>query len=511
MKTKSLLITLLALCLVSCNGYFSDMNVRNEYEPDIEAVMGDVNQYPSLIGGAYTKLWGYMLASGPGTFGLGTHADQYTASASNWNLMSWLYRANYEKPEINNTRAAASFPKALWYDYYGVISTLTNMLRTMKNSETPMIYKESGNDATYKILANNYFLLGMAYTEMALLFDKCLLITEETDIQNVTADDFKEAKVIQETALDYLNKCIEICQQHPGFDNFGGLFPQNAVVNGDKLERMANFMAARALAYFPRTNTESVDWNRVLTYTNKSLDQNIFAHMPDDSNFDVWAIVIAGHRNKQWVRVNMRIIKMMAPDDPNVKWPMPGNWSYSKNGDIPEVTTPDARIKKYFIYTTNPAAGNGGSFGYGLNYSPYVLSEKYNASANPDGVGDIYLFMESEADLLRAEALANTGGLSEAAALVNKTRVTNGGLHDITASSSKDEIIRAIYYERFVESDFAYHITPFYDRRRTPVDEFQITTHSFRQIPVPKVEIDFYGLDDYSFGGPDDANPKYKF
>ena len=509
MKTKAILISLLTLGLVSCNGYFSDMKVRDEYHPDIEAVMGDINQYPSLIAGAYANLWDYMLNYESETWGLATEADQYAAGAGNWNLRNFMYYDKYEKAEIDNTDASSSFPKDIWYDYYSVISTVTNMLRTMKADAT-MVYKEAGEDVTYKVLANNYFLLGMAYTELALLFDKCLAITEDTDLGNVSAEDFKPASEIQTLALSYLDKCIELCKAHT-FDNFAGVFPGGSVANNNKLMRMANFMAARVLAYFPRTNKETVDWSKVLGYINTGLDQDVFSTQPDETTYDAWSLAVAGHRNSQWVRINLRIIKMMAPNDPNVKWPMPQGWDYSKEGDIPDVTTDDKRVKSYFIYTTDPQAPIGTSYGTWEYYSPYLLSEKYNASGNPDGKGKIYLFMKSESDLIRAEALAQTGKLSDAATIVNQTRVTNGGLTDITASSSKDAILRAIYYERFVECDFAYHITPFYDRRRTPIDEFQITTQSFRQLPVPKVELEFYDMEGYTFGGPRDAYPQYKF
>jgi len=127
MKTKSILISLLTLCLVSCNGYFSDMKVRDEYHPDIAAVMGDINQYPSLIAGAYANLWDYMLNYESETWGLATEADQYAAGAGNWNLRNFMYRDKYEKEEINNSDASSSFPKDIWYDYYSVISTVTNM------------------------------------------------------------------------------------------------------------------------------------------------------------------------------------------------------------------------------------------------------------------------------------------------------------------------------------------------------------------------------------------------
>lgn len=44
------------------------MDIDNEYDPDIETVMGDINQYPSLIGGGYSNWWNHMLYSDGNTW-----------------------------------------------------------------------------------------------------------------------------------------------------------------------------------------------------------------------------------------------------------------------------------------------------------------------------------------------------------------------------------------------------------------------------------------------------------
>lgn len=125
-----------------------------------------------------------------------------------------------------------------------------------------------------------------------------------------------------------------------------------------------------------------------------------------------------------------------------------------------------------------------------------------------NGEGDMYLFTKTESDLLYAEALLNTNGAVDAADIINVTRVGRGGL---PAATVADDLTRALYYERFVECDFVYPATSLFDRRRTPIDEFQITTRSFRQLPVPVIELKAFGLETYTFGGEQDANPNYKF
>ena len=115
----------ICLFLAACEPYFSGLDIKNDHEPDISTVMGDINQYPSLIGGAYNNWWHHMLAANDGdTWTFSTNSDAMTAGAGNWNLQTYYYRTDYEKPMIDNTDQNAGFPKTLWYNHYSKISTV---------------------------------------------------------------------------------------------------------------------------------------------------------------------------------------------------------------------------------------------------------------------------------------------------------------------------------------------------------------------------------------------------
>lgn len=516
MKAKTLVMAAAAaLCLSSCDGYFSNMDIPNEYAPDINVVMGDINQYPSLVKGAYVNYWQYMLGyDTEPSWNMSTNADIFTPSAGNWDMKTYYYHySGFEKPELANTDPSSSAPKARWYNFYSIINTVRSMLSKM--NEGDLVYTEGGKDMNFKLYANNYFLLGIAYAEMALCFDKCFLLTENTDVETITKDDIRPSSEIRDAALGYLDKCIDICRNNT-FSNFDGTFPGNAVGDNTKLMQVANFMAARLLAYYPRTNkADTPDWKKVLEYARNALTEDICAEMPaNEATYGCWSQAVAGYHTSQWVRPSMRIIAMMAPDDKGAVWPIPKDYSFAKDGPMPKVVNcPDARLNnpEYFVYTDVVTTGSGAQFNN--SYSSYYMGEKnrFSLTGQPSGEGTLYLFTKTESDLIYAEALANNGKLAEAAALVNLTHKNVGGMTDIDASSSKDKIIESVYYEMFVECCFASSATGWYNRRRTPVDKFQLTTRSYRELPVPKVEIDFYGLEDYTFGGPRDEYKEYQF
>lgn len=507
MKTKVYLLSLLTTLLVtSCDGYFSGMNIKNEYAPDINTVMNDASQYPSLLSGVCTSYWSALLGYGnEAIWPLSSSADQYAPGAGNFNFKTWAYYDGFEKPEIDNSNESATFPKAIWYDFYGMINTLKNILTAIDNGA---IYTEGGQDATYKILANSYFLMGACYTEMALLFDQCFIITETTDVSAITGESLEPASTVQATALDYFDRCIRICNEQGDFSNLSGMFPNNTMATGSKLKQLANFMAARCLAYFPRTKEEtaSVDWNRVLNYAKDGLTEDIVATLPNN-DYSQWTLVQNAAPTGGWARIGMRILKMMCPDDPNAQWPLPRD--FESTSTLPELSSPDHRLLTDFVYTPDHRSPAGTSFTGYTNYSPYSLN-RFNDYA-VDGNGDEYLYTKTESELIYAEALLNTCRSGDAVTLINVTRQGRGRLNDLTAASTKDEVTRALYYERFVECDFPYPATSFYDRRRTPVDEFQLTTRSFRQLPVPCYELNTYGVENYTFGGEMDANSNYKF
>lgn len=506
MKAKIYLLSLLAVFFSSCDGYFSDMDIKNEYSPSIETVMGDANQYPSLLSGVCTSYWGALLGWGnEAIWPMGTVSDQYAPGAGNFNLTTWSYYDGFEKPEIDNSNESATFPKALWYDFYGMINTLKNVLAGIEGGA---VYTESGQETNYKILANAYFLMGTVYTEMALFFDQAFILTETTDVSTITAEDLRPASEVQAKALWYLDECIKICNEKGNFTNLAGLFPNNTMATGNQLKQLANFMAARCLAYFPRTKaeTEALDWNKVLGYAKDALQEDIIATLPNP-DYGQWTLIQNASPQGGWARVGMRILEMMCPNDPNAVWPIPRD--FEATSTLPEFTSPDKRLTTDFEYTPDHKSPAGVSFSGYQKYSPYSIVRFCDYRFSDEG--DMYLYTKTESDLIYAEALMNTNNAGAAADIINVTRVGRGELEAVSATTAPDELTRALYYERFIECDFPYPATAFFDRRRVPLDEFQLTTRSFRQLPVPFYELKTYGLESYTFGGEKDANPLYKF
>jgi starch-binding outer membrane protein, SusD/RagB family len=100
-------------------------------------------------------------------------------------------------------------------------------------------------------------------------------------------------------------------------------------------------------------------------------------------------------------------------------------------------------------------------------------------------------------ELMKAEAMARTGNVGGAKAILNDPnlpRKKRGEMPDVTADA---DVLKAIFYERYVELFHNGYLISFCDMRRT--DELQQGTPL--HYPVPGRELLALGFELYTFGG----------
>lgn len=488
----------------SCKKDFSGLNVANHNSPNISDVLADPSQYSNILQSVYNKWWFYSTSTEVGDYKNGnmTHlalnADIYTAGAGNWGLRDWTYQPDVPKPPINNSDPSAGFNRDIWYNAYSMLHTSRNIARLINQNGKKLM--TGGKDKTPILLANAYMQTGMVLGDVGLLFDKAFVITENSVVENITGNDLLPYKTVVDSALIYLDKCIAICESHAGEDNFEGMMPNEFLSTTDKLARFANFYAARLIAYTARTGEEnlSADWARVLTYARKGITEDMKVTLPDPLWYAGGSLVLMSDRfGGNWFRVNQRIINMMAtPGDPGAIYPIP----QSADNKLPAATSPDARLGTDFVYTPDITTISGG-LTYNYPYNSFWQLNRFIDAAGPNPAGDFYIFLATERDLLEAEAVIRSGGDKGAAtALINKTRVNRGHLPALSSGNTNEEMLKAIFYERFVEISWTYPPAGFLDRRRTEFPEYQLAPKSWEQLPVPFEELKIFNLESYTFG-----------
>lgn len=495
-KTKYLLGSSIffLLLFLGCDKFDFDMDIPNYNSPNLDQVYEDTEEYPNLLRGAYNAWWNHSVGASP-QFALLPAAEYMGTGYGSWGAGPFY---NIPREPIPNTDGdIVLFPQSAgWFGFYQAIPTVNNIIQRLELEG--MKVEIGGEDHTNSTLANAYLLQGILYGHIAMLYDKAFLLTEETDPVEFGFD-FTDYNSLMDFAISRVEKAIEICNTNSFSDPIRML--PDVQFDNESLARFANSMAARMLAFSARTGQETanLDWNKIRQFAQNGITNDFLVGVEDNwrgmvISRDPWGyhqlVMLWG-----WIRVNHRILNMMAPDCPNAAYP----WPHGEPA-LGEITSPDARFDEYFTFNEGiPWTGAIATRGYQVmtHYGFRRFVELYN-----NGIGFINFFTKAENDLLLAEALIRTGGSTDdAATLINNTRVEKGELDPASAGDATADLLEKLYYERFVETMMTYPLTGYFDRRRTDVPDMGLREGTVRHLPVPYQELSVHEYSIYTFGG----------
>lgn len=478
------LFTILALALQGCE----DVDVPNFNDPDLAATLVDSDNYPVVLNGAYLDWWDAIHKYDP-YMTLSVAADHGSSSWGNFNMRNvGTVSAPYglgDHTALDNTQTAPNtgYMTQPWYGLYTAIGTANDIIVGILVNNNKVL--DGDTDITQQTLAQALSIRGLSYGYLGLLFDRAFITTETTDLANFTFDEANLSTYteVRDQALADLDQAISIGN---GLSSFG-----ISQVNGLDLGKadaikLMNTYAAKFLALTSRTTTENSanDWNRIAGYASKGIDYD-FAPIGDGGT--VWWSAYFLHANPGWIRLDQKMVNMM-----DSRHPFP----YPASGyDVPATPGPDARLGKADsgAYFTNAGAApfraeRGTYFNSFYTFSKYVSYRTNLAQA-------MMAVPQADNDLLLAEAYVRTNtNVAEAVNLINKTRVSNGGLAPATAADA--DLLTKIKYERLIE---AYEApgNPFFERRRLG----DLGSKQFTQFPIPAIELNALQIPLYTFGG----------
>ncbi len=480
----------------------AELDVANPNNPDIARALASPADVAKI---AKSSVNTWFLAS--------TYPEPYlmlqvTADAATANFGNFGMRFNNLEPRVayNNNSAGGDAAATVrpWDDNFGALGAANDALRALASGIVI-----PGADGNAKTRAAGLFAQAGAMTNLALIFDRAFVVTEATDL--AAAPSLVPYTVVRDSALKKWDELITLTQGKTwSWD--GDVMPLSVPATAANINRIANTMAARTLMLSARTGTENAatNWARVLSYADKGITGTGLA----DINFgvigdgvNVWYSELVGYGNlDNWTRVDQRLINRMAPNVPA---------KYAGTNVAP-ITT-DLRLGTANLPCTGAGQPNACLTGVTTDFvylatvigdpargifmqSPYYHRRWRDVSyAVPDAAQSgrfIPYVIAAENDLMIAEALVRSNGdLGRAATLVNKTRVTRGGLAPVAANSAA--LLAAISYERDVELLNTNGLALF-DARRLE----QLQAGTFRQLPIPAKELETLALPIYTFGGP---------
>jgi starch-binding outer membrane protein, SusD/RagB family len=458
-----------------------DLEVTNPNNPDLRRALASPEDVKSIAISSLNSWYTGSTSQEPYMM-MAVTADVLTGNFGNFGMRfnNLEPRAAYVNNSAGGDRRVAEEP---WEQNYGALGAANDVLIAL---DAGVIISNAAETAKYKALAQ--FTQAASYTNLALIHDKAFVVDEKTE-------GTPELKPYAEVAAAALTKWDALIAALNGKSETydPAVFPDSGgVMTSAKLQRWANTMAARTLAYTPRTGAENaaVNWARVLSYAEKGISGSGGARFnvnPVGDDCVIWCSILLFYGNEPtWLRVDMRVINMLDPSQP-VKF----------NGTIPpKATSADARLASDFEFHNavigDPARGI-------FMQSPYSHKRwRYHARTSAtSGEGPAPYILAAENDLLIAEALVRSGGdLGRAATLINNTRVGRGNLPPATAGDGAAKLLEYIYYEHVIELLNTSGIELFDGRR---FEKLQPGT--VRHIPVPAKELEVLRQPIYTFGG----------
>ncbi len=501
------------ITIAGCNS----LDIANPNAPDAKRALSDPAALEAVAAGTL-RSWFNTYEGCEGNCVLVTQAQSFSASWNNWNMNFYSSidadGKRLTRPWQNDPAAAGRTSMEVpWVGMYSAISSATDVLKAIRINK--LVINNAAD--TKRAEAVSELMLGAGLSYIALNYDKGYIVDENADPASLT---YSNRKAVRDAAIAKLTSAATIAKA-TSFTT-PAAWTNGVAYSSAQIAQIANTFAAITLAYYPRSAAENaqVNWTQVLTFTQAGMS----AGTPVDFVFVGDGCVSWCHQILTWFddfstgRVHTRVANMLDPVTQLTPWPLSGN----RQPNSPDKRLGDGSFGDASIvdgYGTVVKTANGGTdFSYsrdaifrpdrGSFHQSNIGFVRYDLTRNQDpsgiwaGFGPAPVITATQNDLLWAEALIRTGGsLANAATLINKTRVTRGGLSAATAAEGVGGLTTRLAYELEIEL-LGLGAAPYYWRRRTD----GLLEGTPREMPVPAKELGVKGEALYTWGGTGPAN-----
>ncbi len=498
---------LAALMLAGCGS----LDVTNPNAPDAKRALSDPAAIEAVAGGTM-RTWFNGYEGCEGNCVLVTQAQTFSASWNNWNMNFYSSvdadGKRLTRPWQNDPAAAGRTSIEIpWGKMYSTISGASDVLKAIR---TDGVVVNNAAD-TKRAEAVAELMLGASLSYIALNYDKGYIVDETVD---VTTLQYSNRKEMRDAAIVKLQSAATIARANP-FSTVAAWTGGRSYTN-TQIAQIANTLSAMTLAYYPRTAAENtaVNWPQVLTYTGAGISSGTafdFVYVGD-------GCVQICHEILTWFdafdtgRVHTRVANLLDPTTQATPWPLTGNpVPNSPDKRLGDGSFGDASISAGF--GTNPKTANAGTdFVYSrdaifrpsrgsyhqsnIGHIRYDLTGTQDPSGIYAGFGPAPVISATQNDLLRAEAALRGGDLATAVTLINRTRVTRGGLAPATVGEGVVSLTTKLGYENDIEL-LGLGAATYYWRRRTDA----LLAGTPREMPVPAKELGVKSEALYTWGG----------
>lgn len=458
---RSALLLMGALGLAGC-----DLDVQNPNDPETERVLSSPRDVESLAGAQY-KRWHEGLYTNLGNVnGMASvqSFENYSALANN----CMNQRNPIPRPANNNQvgNGCGEEQVRVYAVMNEVVRTASNVLKRISDPS----FNLGTTTRNKRAEAIVEFARGLALGYAAMIYDSSAIISVgmSTDPAECLADPFTGACTgrlkgymeVADSALVGLDRAIAATQASAAAGAFEipqEWIPTTSTLNSANFIRLIRSYKARIRANVARTPAEraAVNWGEVIADASNGITADhdnitnrttgpFYTWASQWHTFATWHQMtpfIIGMADTSgsyaaWIaqpvneRGNTGSFFMVTPDQ---RFPQ-GNTRAQQQADfaITSCSAGNSVCKRRFV---NRPTGNDQFQGPGWGWSNYDFVRWYPWATSGDGSGarngPIVFFSKAENDMLEAEGqirLNTAGSIARAATLIDRTRVTNGGL-----------------------------------------------------------------------------------
>lgn len=488
------------------SGACESLDTVNENNPSRDEVLTSGADLTDVLRGGYLAWWQGIHGSHP-VIALGVTSDTYGLSWEDFGA----FRMGREPRAFYNNRMSEEqdyqqIVRAPWFGCHSAVSSANDVLSALDRG----VNIDNGGPQDESLRAAAHFLRGVSWGYLALIFDKALLVDEQSDLNEPLA--FTPYPQMVDAAVAELETAILLTESVGS--EFIHLYFNGLSLREQEFEQLSHAYAARFLAQWPRTREENntADWNAVLDHAAMGLDYD-FAPMADGGSwqsYQQYAFAETG-QGPFWARVDQRLIAAMDPSQP-ARYP-----EVAAKGepplDNPRASSDDRRLNTDFLYfPDNNFPVDRGEWHFS-HYKHNRNKTDAGFAGNGSSDGPMPAFLAADNELLRAEALLRLGRTGDAIAVINAgTRVSRGQLPALPDGAGPGAVEQAVFYERAIELLNTAPMSLWFDRRRlaprenylevTPLGGLQTGTPA--QLPVPAGELNIQMEEPYNFGGAND-------
>ena len=490
-----------------------ELGVENSNSPSETDVFTTPSNLESVIGSTWGIFWGVAQgARANSTYPV----TQLSALGEETTSADAAVHEVIQEPRIpyNNRDAGQWAARKPWYDLYEVIANSRDALKSIESGvKIGAVNAANPNGADTpraKVFAK--MTMGLAHLYVGLMIDSGFVTDENTDADTFVYE-LKPYPELIAHGIAQLEEAIAEAKAAPTNFTLPATWINDQTYSRDDLVRFMTSYIVRGRVYGARNPAEraAVDWTRVLAL----LDQGLTATRALQvqavlTNSNTWSTNVQRTQLQTNARVDYRLI---GPADTSGNYQ---RWLAAPLGERRDfqILTPDRRIHA----ASGPTAA-GTIFGYLATQTmssalgTYMHSRyrgiKWGTTYYQTGL--IQTMNATEMDFIRAEALYRLGRRAEAATIINKTRVANGKLPEVTIDGpppgsacvpKKDDgtcgdLWDALMYEKRIETFGLEPLIPFADRRGWGL----MLKGSLIQFPVTGRELQTLGKPVYTYGG----------